>query len=720
MRTWSRALALPLLLVLVGCRGEPALRERPLLDGHHQPDVLVEAAELELPPATSGNRFLSGWFPVPRTRGGSGLVPLAAGPRLELVQLERRRRVLILRTRGGDLGHTEVVARLGDREIDRAPLTERVRLKLPRDLPLGRVPIDLSFGGDESVVVQWARLNPVLDSEEPRFRDGAIVQSPYSAIDFVQDFAPGSVLLGRFQPPGSWGEDQRFAVALEAADGEISRAFEATSGGEQELGIALPEAAGPIRVRLEAAGQGGPGRWLDLRVAETVAPRPRVEAPRRPRIVVLYLFDALRADYVGHLGGPEGVSPELDRLAAEGVTFTDHSSVAPNTKPSVKTLFIGRPFLVRGHERLPTSGPTTLAEAFESAGYTTFSISGSPWVSKSFGTDRGFLYRPAKAQYRSPKETGVDYNDNAERVHRLTLEALDTLEARDRAFVYMHTMHPHNPYRPPEPFYSRYAAGIDSDIDGGTATLLAIHRGRVETTPADRERLRALYAAGLDYNDSELGKLMRELESRYEPGEVLMVFTSDHGEELFEHGSVLHGYTLFRDQLHVPLVFWWPGVLEPRRVETGSDHLDLSATLRSLVEDPGAAGHGWPLWDLMSGDAVDWPKRVRFSAASSLRGGIFGAQSQRLKLIWAPRTPRKWGMGGVTGRSWDAEYLFDLEKDPGETTNLAGQRSLEADWLRARLAAWIERGKLEEVGSDTEEEVDAETLERLRALGYVD
>ena len=58
--------------------------------------------------------------------------------------------------------------------------------------------------------------------------------------------------------------------------------------------------------------------------------------------------------------------------------------------------------------------------------------------------------------------------------------------------------------------------------------------------------------------------------------------------------------------------------------------------------------------------------------------------------------------------------------DPGESNNLAGLGGLEADWLSARLAAWVERGKLEEVGGDAEEQVDEETLERLRALGYVD
>ncbi len=720
MRTWRRALALPLLLVFGGCQGEPAPLERPLVDGRHQPDVLTEAATLAPPPAIGGNRFVSGWYAVPKKSGGQGLIPAAAGSRVELVNLKRRSRSLILRTAGGDRDRVEVTARYGGRELAREPLGERIRLKLPRDLPVGRVPIELSFGGDEGVVVHAARLHPQLEQGEVRFQDGAIVQSPWSVVDFVQDLPDGSILLGTFQPPRMRGEDQSFGITIEAVDGPLDRLFEWAGSGEESIRLELPSSDGPIRIRLEAAGTGDPGRWLDLRVVERRSAAPTAPPPSAPRLVVLYIFDALRADYVGHLGGPEGVSPTLDRLAGEGVTFTDHSSVAPNTKPSVKTLFIGHPFLLRGHQRLPDTGPPTLAEAFAAAGYRTFALSGSPWVSSSFGTDRGFEFRSAKAEYRSARKSGVDYNNSAERVHGATLEALDSLGDSERALLYVHTMHPHNPYRPPEPFHSRYTAGIDSEIDGGTATLLAIHNGRIEPTAADQERLRGLYAGGLAYNDAELAKLLEELESRYQPGEVLLILTSDHGEELFEHDGVLHGFTLYREQLHVPLVFWWPGVLAPRRIDVGTDHLDLSATLRSLVEESAAGDHGLPLWGLMAGAEGEWPKRVRFSAASSLDGGIFGAQSERLKLIWAPRIGRGWGMGRVAGRSWDAEYVFDLIQDPAESVNLAGLRSLEADWLRARLAAWVERGKLEEIGSDAEEQVDEETLERLRALGYVD
>ncbi len=199
-----------------------------------------------------------------------------------------------------------------------------------------------------------------------------------------------------------------------------------------------------------------------------------------------------------------------------------------------------------------------------------------------------------------------------------------------------------------------------------------------------------------------------------------MIVTSDHGEELFDHGSVLHGYTLYQDQLHIPLIFWWPGRLEPRVVKTETTILDVHETLRDLVHSPPSnLGDGQSLWPLMSGPETEEPIRdVRFAAASSLKGGIFLAQSKRYKMIYAPRTGIDWGMGEGLGRSRDVEYVFDLENDPEEMNNLAGGAPLEVAWLRSRLLAWIERGKLLEAGHE-EAEIDEETRERLRALGYL-
>ncbi len=717
---WA-ALALPLILALSGCQGGPESTERPLLDGRHEPDVLVEASTLALPPAFVGNRFVTGWLPFGSSRRLKGVVPESEGSRLEIVNLKERARTLVLRTALDQPEAAEVVVLHGDRELARRPLTRRVRLRLPARLPIGRVPLEVRFSNATGVLVREAHLNPSLAAGEVRFQDGAIVQSPWSAVDFVQEFPPGAVLLGAFQPPRSRGPEQTFSIMIESSSGTVVNAWQWNGAGPEELRIELPaDGEGPVKVRLVAGGEGDPARWQNLRLAFEAEEQAPALVPAPPRVVILYVFDALRADFVGHLGGPAEISPTLDRLAAEGVTFADHISNAPNTKPSIKSLFIGRPFLLLGHQRLPDSGPPTLAESFADAGYRTVALSGSPWVGHSFGTHRGFQHRSAKAEYRGKGETGARYNDSAERVHAATLEWIDSLGAEERAFLYMHTMHPHNPYDPPPAFEERYAGGIDSQIDGGTTTLLAIKRGALPTSEADRARLRALYAAGMAYNDAHLASFMEEIEREYEPGEVLIIFTSDHGEELFEHGGVLHGYTLYQEQLQIPLVFWWPGVLEPRRVEVGTDHLDLAATLQSLVGRDVPAEHGLPLWGLMAGADREWPKRVRFAAASSVKGGIFMARSAGKKVIWAPRTGTGWGMGQGGGQTHDAEYFFDLDEDPAESVNRAAVGDLEYEWLRARLAAWMARGKLEEIGADGDEQVDEQTLERLRALGYVD
>jgi hypothetical protein len=110
--------------------------------------------------------------------------------------------------------------------------------------------------------------------------------------------------------------------------------------------------------------------------------------------------------------------------------------------------------------------------------------------------------------------------------------------------------------------------------------------------------------------------------------------------------------------------------------------------------------------------------RVLLAAASSLRGGIFSARSERWKVIWAPRIGQGWGMGEGLGRSRDPEYLFDLAADPGETVNLAGGGDLEAAWLRSRLLAWVQRHLEPEPETEPPPD-DAATLRHLRALGYL-
>jgi arylsulfatase A-like enzyme len=436
---------------------------------------------------------------------------------------------------------------------------------------------------------------------------------------------------------------------------------------------------------------------------------------------VVYVLDALRADHMGHLGAELGASPCIDRLAEEGVAFTNHFSVAPSTGPATASLFTGYGFIIgRG---LSPSGPETLAEIFSRAGFVTASISSNPHLSPSYGLVRGFDHIEFLPLEQDHREHGrVSVNDSAAQVQEAALRWLDDRNPGEPVFLYLHTLHPHNPYTPPEPFPSRFVNVRAAKFDGRTRTLVSIRDLERAVTQEDQLSVRQRYAANLAYNDAKLCQFLEDLESRY-PGEVMLVLTSDHGEELFDHGGVLHGYTLYDEMLHVPMVLWWPTRVSPAIVEEPTDTLDLHATLRDLAKPRRSLAkneEGRSLWGMMFGSAETAEEpRIHFATAPSLRRAAM-ARSESWKLILVPQPRFEWGMGRGRGRTPEAEYLLHLESDPGEDVNLAGSRSLEADWLWSRLQAWRAAWRDRQPRNVTHGEVDELTKSQLEALGYVE
>lgn len=750
--SFCRSLSLALVFAaLAGCGGdERSTTVSSLLDGSAVPEVLTEQREIAFPPSLSGNRFVQGWWAWRDGQGRTVLNPQGKESRLELVSLDGRARTLVLDLLAAAPGKSVAVTCAG-RLVGRFPLTDPLEIPLPPDLPLGRVPVGLAFDPDSPGVVAGA-VRSALAAGTVKIEGQDVVQAGGTMVDAYAE-APifNQTLVGTFVPPSSPRPGQRFDLILERADGTPIRRFTWAPSfwnrfrGARPVVMPLRNNSGVVRARFVARGEGPPARWQGfsftaakaglgglisgvLQSYDVAAPAPAPEAaapppqPPRPgtpppRVVIVYVFDALRTDALGHLGGPAGVSPTFDRLAAEGITLKAHRSVAPNTLPSTKALFTGRPFVARGGWKLaPEDGPT-LAEAFGRAGYRTGLFSGNAYVGPAYGTDRGF-----EKVAEIPIEESAPVNDNAAHVQKAALDWLASLPAGSKAFLYLHTIHPHNPYAPPEPFRSRFTGTIPSGIDGRTETLLGIKQGRVTATAADQERLRALYHGSVAYNDSQLAAFVREVTAHVPPGEVLLALTADHGEELFDHGGVLHGFTLYEEMLRIPLVLWSPGRLTRGASEDLSDSLDLHATLLDLAGlEPDARVEGKTLLPRQNPEAGIVEPEIRYAAASSVKGGMYMARSKRFKYVWAPRAGLGWGMGEGVGRSHDAEYVFDLERDPKEKANLAGQSltSIEPAWLKARLLAWIEKGGGREGEKAQEAPVDPETIDRLRALGYV-
>jgi len=756
-----------LLLTLSTCGEESLPTGPPLLDGLHVPEVLVERPRIALPPADDANRVLHGWFPW-RHEGRVALGASAEGAWLQMVHLAPRKRTLALDLVDVAALDGQVRVTAAGREVGTFSLTDPLEIPLPADLPIGRVRIELTPVGSPPppLDVLAVAVRPVLPAGSVEQEEGDLVQAGDSRVELVRRVGPGIELAGELLPPDSPEPGQSFRITLSAGDEEgdqdeapVTRLEWAPGRLERFRGarrFRLPTGLGGlVKVTLEAQGAGPPARWRGLRWIETDDEEPTtdparepeadskahpVPTPPRPRVVLVYVMDALRADFVGHLGGPEGISPTWDRLAEEGVTFRNHRCVAPSTLPSTRALFSGHAF--RLAEEYPLiDRMSLLAERFQNAGYRTGLFSGNAYVSPSYGLDRGFDHVAGEVLYGpdSPGETG-GINVNAARVQKAALSWLDSLELEkgsdDRAFLYLHTIHPHNPYAPPPDLAARFTAGIPSSIDGRTDTLFAVRDGERVVAGADVERLRGLYAAAFAYNDRELAKLLAALDQRFDQGEVLVILTSDHGEELLEHDGVLHGYTFYEEMLRIPLTVWWPGRIPPGSFDDPTDTLDLHATLVDLlgvdeVDDPdpgrieGSSG-GRTLWPRILGTDTELPPRLHFAAAPAVRGGLVSATLAEggapvAKLVFAARTVLHWGMGQGRGRSRDPEYFFDLAADPGERLNRVGEDGLGERWLRSRLRAWVQAGEAlaGTAGPAEEPEIDAETRERLRSLGYL-
>jgi arylsulfatase A-like enzyme len=698
--------------------------EVPLIDSKYRPILLTERRALGLPNAPPGTRFVRGWR-FAESGNGLSIRPDGSTSWLEIVQLEARERNLVLelsQSSGDDGGLVHARSPGGD--LGSFDLKTEVVIPLPADLGPGRVPIELEFSRAAEIV------GVSLSAAAPRgridFNGADVIQSGWSAVDFVRWVDAGTHLIGELELPPEMSSNQKFSVAVDRGYDRPTTVFE--SGALESNNAAQVErvdfqldAPGLVRIRLTAEGRGPAGRWRDLRLV-TRRRQSATEtnaAPDPPKVVVLYVFDALRADHIGHMGSAHGASPCIDRLASEGATFTNHFSVAPNTGPATKSLFTGYGFF-EGRE-LSGTGFQTIAEMYSEAGFVAASFSSNPHLSPSFGLTRGFEhveFLPLEQDHRV--EGAVTVNDSAGRIHEEVLRWLDGRKGHESHFLYLHTLHPHNPNTPPEPFPSRFVSARAAKLDGRTRTLASIRDLDREVTLEDRNWVRQRYAANLAYNDAELCGLVKELERRF-PGEVMLIVTSDHGEELFDHDGVLHGYTLYDEMLHVPLVVWWPEQVAPRVINEPTDTLDLHTTLRNLVApSPLGPEDGDSLWGAMlqSSDTTGEP-RLQFATAPGLRSAAM-ARSDSWKLIRVPGPRLEWGMGRGRGRTHEAEYLFHLESDPGERSNLAGLSSIEADWLWSRLQGWQETWRARQPKETDDTELDETTRRQLEALGYVE
>ncbi|MHC4263304.1 MAG: sulfatase, partial [Planctomycetota bacterium] len=315
----------------------------------------------------------------------------------------------------------------------------------------------------------------------------------------------------------------------------------------------------------------------------------------RPRGVLLISVDSLRYDHVSAYGYRNRVRPDLlttpyvDRLLAdEGAVFEEVASTTSWTLPSHLALLSGQPNEVHGvrdlPDRLGRRGPTLLAEHFMDDGWRTFGVWSGPNLHPWFGFDRGFeaYVDCSSTAVADPEalfgEGGlrdplIEMHEDSHRgvTGERCVEAFEEQFARigddERFFAFVHLWDVHYDYEPPAAYdlYFPNPASYDGPFDGRDCASYGKRFviGSEPYTQRDVERLVSLYDAEIRYTDHNIGRILGMLEEAGRLEDTLVVFTSDHGEEFFDHGGFGHKHTLYEEVLRVPLIMRLDGVIEP-------------------------------------------------------------------------------------------------------------------------------------------------------------
>jgi len=391
--------------------------------------------------------------------------------------------------------------------------------------------------------------------------------------------------------------------------------------------------------------------------------------------VLLVTIDTLRADRVGAYGNAMNLTPTLDGLAAGGVRFARAYAHVPLTLPSHATILAAKYPTRTGVHDNGTINPTftlgdmpTLATMMKRAGYRTAAFIGAFVLDARFGLNRGFdVYDDRVAG------SSVDLDIVQRPAEQVLAPAFDWIAATSTGpwFVWVHLYDPHEPYSPPEPYRTRYAAD--------------------------------LYAGEIAYADAALGSFLNRLRERGSLTNTLIVAASDHGEALGDHGERTHGLFAYDATLRVPLIVHLPRTIDTTIVATPARLVDVAPTILDLVGAPAIDGaDGRSLRPTLTG-----------GPSSDDPGSYFEALNANFTRGWAPL--RGMVRNGLKLIDLPIPELYDLSADPAEQRNLyATQRD------RARpLEAELDRVVAAETKAGARPAIDADAEARLRALGYV-
>ncbi|MDH5405514.1 MAG: sulfatase-like hydrolase/transferase [Candidatus Aminicenantes bacterium] len=409
-------------------------------------------------------------------------------------------------------------------------------------------------------------------------------------------------------------------------------------------------------------------------------------APRKPSDlnILLLIIDTLRADHLGCYGYQGAKTPHIDRLAEEGILFTNATCQVPLTLPSHCSILTGTHPMYHGVR--DNAGfylgeeNTTLAEILKGYGYATSGFIGAFVLDSRWGIDQGFDY----------------YFDNfdiaeydivmLENVQRRGKDVVDEAShwwdknGHNKFFTWIHLYDPHSPYDAPEPYKTMF-----------------------------RGKPYGLYDGEIAYTDMLIGQIMAKLEEKGVLDNTLIIFTSDHGEMLGEHSESRHGFFIYDAATRIPLIIKPPTTaLKGRVIEAQVQSVDIVSTILHMLGIPiPREVQGQSLLPLLLRKSRDNKKLYAYSETFYPRyyygwSELKSLRTRQYKYIQAPRPE-----------------LYDLIKDPRENRNILSSNPRIAERFKKKLTEIANFYAAKGVEQKGPQKMDEESLKGLMALGYL-
>ena len=419
-----------------------------------------------------------------------------------------------------------------------------------------------------------------------------------------------------------------------------------------------------------------------------------------PANVLLITIDTLRADRLGVYGYDQPISPRIDALATRSIVFEECISPIGTTVPSHASMFTGlypRAHDLRWNQEVLSEDLTTLAERLSAEGFETAAFVGLRVLQKSVA--QGFEINKSAARPH-------DLYPPAAQTNALFREWLQTRTGERPFFAWVHYFDPHSPYHA-TPYSKERLAQYEGPFEDGM-DVEAFTKSGWHLDAELRDVVSALYDASVLDVDSAVGEILDLLAEHDLDRSTTIVLTSDHGQDMGDHGYPGHGPLLYNSVLHVPLMIHTPRRPEPRRISERVSLVDLTPTvLDHLGLEVPQTLQGRSLRPAIEGDhlaptAVFAETRLprsmkRPDTSQPVSVAVFRG---RLKLVDRPR----------------GTALFDLSTDPGEASPLeASPGDHDIDRL-IELAADYQSQSPRARSSASLSEEDRELL---RSLGYV-